>query len=49
MQAYMQHPYNDQSCVDIDLCYFAGGTEAESTSSSSHVMHQNNWQCPIIL
>lgn len=49
MQEYTQHLHNDHSCVHIDSHYFAEGTEAESTSSSSHVMHQNNWQYPIIL
>ena len=49
MQEHTRHLHNDPSCVDIDLCYLTGGTEAESSSSSSHAMHQNNWQCPIIL
>lgn len=49
MQQYSQHLHNDRGCVDIDLYYFAVGTEAESSPFSSHETHQNNWQYPIIL
>lgn len=40
---------NNQSFVYIDFCSITEGTEADSPSSSSHAMHQNNWQYPIIL
>lgn len=40
---------NNQSFVYIDFCSTTEGTEADSPFSSSHAMHQNNWQYPIIL